>query len=97
MTLMIWWVPINKFPDSPSSHYFLRLKNPSKNQKIKEYKDIRYKEYKNILSTLLKQKKQFYFTSFFQENSKDLKNTWKGIKNIIFKKLYPYHSHCCHR
>ena len=33
----------------------------------------KYKKYRNILSTILKKSKQFYFTRFFQENIKDLK------------------------
>ena len=44
---------------------------------------IRYKQYRNLLSTLLKKSKQFYFTIFFQENIKDLKYMWRGIKKII--------------
>ena len=43
----------------------------------------KYKKYRNILSTLLKKSKQFYFTRFFQENIKDLKNIWRKIKKII--------------
>ena len=31
----------------------------------------------------IKNSKQFYFTRFFQKNSKDLKNMWRGIKKII--------------
>ena len=37
-----------------------------------------------MLSTLLKKSKQFYFTRFFQENFKDLKNMLRGIKKIIY-------------
>ena len=43
----------------------------------------RYKQFRNLLSTLLKKHKQFYFTRFFQENIKDLINIWKGIKKTI--------------
>ena len=38
-----------------------------------------------MLSTLLK-KVNNYFTKFFENNLKNLKNTWKGIKRIISKK-----------
>ena len=31
----------------------------------------------------IKKRKQFYFTRFIQENIKDLKNMWRGIKKII--------------
>ena len=57
---------------------FIKLKDPCK----KETR-TRYKQYRNLLSTLLKKSKQFYFTRFFQENIKGLKNMWKGIKEII--------------
>ena len=39
-----------------------------------------------MLSILLKKSKQNYFTRFFENNLKNLKNTWKGIKSIISKK-----------
>ena len=39
------------------------------------------KYYRNILLTQLKRNKQNYF--IFQDNIKDLKNAWKGIKKII--------------
>ena len=44
------------------------------------------KKYRNLLSTLLKQSKQSYFTKFFQENIKDLKNTLKKIKKSSLKR-----------
>ena len=39
-----------------------------------------------MLPTLMKKSKQNYFTKFFENNLKNLKNTWKGIKSIISKK-----------
>ena len=38
------------------------------------------KQYRNLLSKILKQSKQSYFTNFFQDNFINLKNTWKGKK-----------------
>ena len=43
------------------------------------------KKYKNFRSTLFKRSEQSYFTNFFQENSKDLKNICKGIKTFHLK------------
>ena len=57
----------------------IKLKDPCK----KKEAHIRYKQYRNLLSTLLKKSKQSYFTRFFPENMKDLKNMWRGIKKII--------------
>ena len=55
------------------------MKDPCK----KSEAHIRYKQYRNLLSTLLKKSKKFYFTRCFQGNIKDLKNMWRGIKEII--------------
>ena len=38
--------------------------------------------HKSFINTI-KKSKQFYFTRFFKENIKDLKNMWRGIKKII--------------
>ena len=43
----------------------------------------KYKNYRNIIDTLMKKSKQNYFTECFESNIKNLKNTWKGIKSII--------------
>ena len=43
-----------------------------------------YKNYRNIIATLMKKSKQKnYFTKHFESNMKNLKNTWKGVKKII--------------
>ena len=35
------------------------------------------------MSTLLKRAKEKYFTKFFNENIKDIKKTWIGIKSLV--------------
>ena len=50
---------------------------------IKEELHQKYKNYRNIIATLMKKSKQNYFTECFESNIKNLKNTWKGIKSII--------------
>ena len=42
-----------------------------------------YKTYRNLLSTLMKQSKQIYYTKYFENNWNNTKNTWNGIKTII--------------
>ena len=49
---------------------------------------IKYKSYRNMLSTLMKKSKQNYFTKFFENNLKNLKNIWKGINSIISMKSF---------
>ena len=47
---------------------------------------LKYKFYRNLLSTLFKDSKQKYFNDFFKSNNNDIKKTWKGIKSIISMK-----------
>ena len=44
---------------------------------------LKYKSYCNLISTLLKDSKQWYFTYFFKSNNNDIK---KGIKSITSMK-----------
>ena len=39
-----------------------------------------------MLVTLIRKSKQNYFSKYFSDNSKNLRDTWKGIKNIIHMK-----------
>ena len=57
------------------------IKSNDINQKNEMH--IKYKQYRNLISTLLKRSKCLYFTKFFNDNLNNLKNTWKGIKNLI--------------
>ena len=50
-------------------------------QKIELHK--KYKNHRNVLLTLIKQSKQNYFKKYFEDNWSNMKNTWKGIKNMI--------------
>ena len=42
-----------------------------------------YKDHRNLLSTLIKQSKHKYFNKYIEDNWNNMKNTWKGIKNVI--------------
>ena len=54
----------------------------------KEKLHARYKEYRNLLSTLLKRSKTNYYNHYFDTNWNNIKNTWKGIKSILSIKPY---------
>ena len=41
------------------------------------------KKYRNLLSKLLKESKQIYYTEYFESNWNKIRDTWKGIKTII--------------
>ena len=48
-----------------------------------------YKDYRNMLSTLLKKGKSNYYNQYFRANMNNIKNTWKGIKSILtIKNIY---------
>ena len=49
----------------------------------KEHLHTRYKEYRNLLSTLLKRSKTSYYDQYFDINWNNIKNIWKGIKSIL--------------
>ena len=53
-----------------------------KHPHIRSEAQNKHKKYKNLISRILKRSKNSYFAIFFQENIKDLKNTWKRTKNI---------------
>ena len=42
-----------------------------------------YKQYRNLIVTLLKQSKKNYYSSYFVENQNNIKKTWDGIRGII--------------
>ena len=54
-----------------------------KNKIQKEFHHNSYKNFRNLLSTLLKMAKEKYFTNFFNENIKDIKKTGKGVKTLV--------------
>ena len=53
---------------------------------------IKYRQYRSLISTLLKRSKCSCFTKFFNDNLNNLKNTWKGIKNLISLKTVSHSS-----
>ena len=64
---------------------YTRLSDPL----IKQEVHFKYKCYRNLLSTILKESKQSYYGNFFQTNLNDIKNIWKGIRNLISLKQSP--------
>ena len=55
----------------------------AKNKEVKQDYHIKYKELRNHIVTLCRTSKKLYYQKFFAENANNLKNTWKGIKNLI--------------
>ena len=55
----------------------------AKDSQTKETFHRQYKDYRNMLSTLLKKRKSNYYNQYFRANMNNIKNSWKGIKSII--------------
>ena len=58
---------------------FINTKHPV----LKQETHIECKNYRNMLSTLMKKSKQAYYNKDFETNWNNIKNTWKGIKSLI--------------
>ena len=55
----------------------------AKDSQTKETFHRQHKDYRNMLSTLLKKSKSNYYKKYFRANMNNIKNTWRGIKSII--------------
>ena len=55
----------------------------SKNSENKDLLFTKFKSYRNNISNLLRSSKKSYYNIFFQSNINSIKNTWKGIKDLI--------------
>ena len=53
---------------------------------IKSERHLKYKNHRNLISTLSKRSKQNYCKKYFESNLNNSKSTWKGIKFIITMK-----------
>ena len=54
-----------------------------KDSQVKERYHNEYKDYRNMLSTILTQSKTNYYNHYFETNWNSIKNTWKGLKFIL--------------
>ena len=66
---------------------FINKKDPI----LKEEFHNKYKNYRNLLSTLIKKSKQAYYDKNFERNWNNITNTWKGIKSLISLKTVGSH------
>ena len=75
---------------TPALQESVSVKNPllnkfikSKDPQTKEHHHLKYKIYRNMLSTLVKKSKMNYYNHYFKNNWDNIKNTGKGIKSIL--------------
>ena len=64
---------------SHRNQLFKRKKENPLNNKIK----ITYNLFHNRINREIKKAKKAYYQEYFQNNLSNMKNTWKGIKNIL--------------
>ena len=82
---------LNKYaPHKKANKYKLRFKERPwmtsciqksvyvKNKISEKFINKKYKAYMKLLSTLIKQSKQIYYTKYFGNNWNNIKNNWKG-------------------
>ena len=74
-------------PSTPHPSYILNVHSFTKYINLKDVTSkkeaqIKYKQYWNLLSTLMKDGIKDYFTNYFQNNLNELKSTWKE-SNLI--------------
>ena len=54
----------------------------------------KYKQYRNLIVTLVRASKKNYYQSFFEQNKTNIKNMWDGVKELISlskkQKFTPY-------
>ena len=71
---------------------FINKKDPI----LKEEFHTNYKNYSNLLSTLMKKSKQAYYDKYFERNWNNIKNTWTGthVKTLSLS-MYIYIIYIC--
>ena len=77
-----WITPAIQKSISVKNNLLKRFIN-SKDPQVKDIFHEQYKDYRNMLSTLLKKSKIGYHNQYFEANMNNIKNTWKGIKSIL--------------
>ena len=80
------WISLGLQKSISAKNKLLKNFTNNKDPILKEECQTNYKKYKNLLFTLTKKSKQAYYDSYFVRNWNNVKNTWKGIKSLIFLK-----------
>ena len=85
--IKLWATPALQKSLTVKNHLIKKFINCNDSQ-TKEQLCTRYKEYRNLLSILLKRSKTNYYNHYFDINW-NIKNTWKEIKSILSIKPNP--------
>ena len=77
------WINLDLLKSIPIKNKLLTNFINKKDPILKEEFHTNYKNYRNLLSNLIKKRKQAYYDKYFEKNWNNIKNTWKGIKSLI--------------
>jgi hypothetical protein len=59
------------------------FKNFKKTQKPDQY--LKFKQYRDMINSLLRKSKKQYYKKYFQEHSSNIKKTWTGINKLLHR------------
>ena len=48
--------------------------------------EVRYKQYRNKIYTLIRLSKRKYYNTFFENNMANMKKTWQGINELLYRR-----------
>ena len=85
------WITLGLQKSISVKNKFLTNFTNKKDPVLKEEFLTKYKKYRNLLSTLMKNSNQAYYDKYFEKNWSNVKNTWKGIKSLISLKTVASH------
>ena len=87
-----WVTPALQKSISVKNTHYLNIKFiKSKDPHIKGHHRIKYKTYRDMLSTLMERSKMNYYNHYFKTNCENMKNNWQGIKSFLSINNNPSH------
>ena len=60
-----------------------KLSNRKANKLYASGDEVRYKQYRNKIYTLIRLSKRKYYVTFFENNMANMKKTWQGINELL--------------
>ena len=77
------WITMGLITSINKKHFLYKKLIITKDHILREILLNSFKNYRNLLTSLVRKSKTNYFKQYFEENKKNLKSVWNGIKSII--------------
>ena len=77
------WIAFGLLTSMKDRDYLYRMYIKEKNREEKFCYHSLFKSKRNRIISLLRSSKKQYFAQFFEENQKNIKKTWEGIRNFL--------------